>query len=182
VWGRDLIAYRCLWLVHSVYSNTPKNLRHSCQLTRSWQVSFWIRIDFVARGVTTRSITVTCFVAMFTKRFGREDLGNCLRRSSYYMTTLVHMRQIWRRRHWQHWGVKSWTILLTVLLSFQWFSFVRTHQSAPMRMMNSNAVGINPFLLLASLTCQDDVKKCVCSRDEYLEKEGLAIVTCIFFM
>jgi hypothetical protein len=34
-----------------------------------------------------------------------------------------------------------------------------------------HAVRMKPFILLASITCQDDGKKCVNVKGEYLEKE-----------
>jgi hypothetical protein len=35
------------------------------------------------------------FTMMCTKQFGRKDLGNCQRSSSYWMTTLIHVWQMW---------------------------------------------------------------------------------------
>lgn len=52
-------------------------------------------------------------------------------RSPYCMTTLVHMRQIWRRWRWQQRDGESWTTLLQPSLSLQGISAVWTNEHAP---------------------------------------------------
>jgi hypothetical protein len=53
----------------------PQILRHSCQLARSLDSEGVIHVDFLPHGITVHSITVTCFVMMCTKHFGRKDPG-----------------------------------------------------------------------------------------------------------
>jgi hypothetical protein len=71
-----------------------------------------VHVDFLPCGVTINAqyITLTCFAMIFTKWFGREDLGKRLGRFSLCMAVLIYMHQIWRRWHWQQWTGKLWGI------------------------------------------------------------------------
>jgi hypothetical protein len=71
------------------------------------------------------SITALFFAVRCTQQFGRNDLGNCRRRSAYCMETLIHIRKIWQRQRWKQWAEKSRAILHLVSSDF--------HLSGPMK-------------------------------------------------
>jgi hypothetical protein len=93
-----------------------------CKITESmfWDSERVIHINFLPQLM--HNITVTFFKMMWTKWFGRKELGNCQRWSSYCMTIHVHIQQIWLRKYWQQWTGKSWTIIIAALTYPQWFN------------------------------------------------------------
>lgn len=110
---------------------------------------------------------------MRIKQFGRKDLGNCQRSSTYCMATLLHMWQMWQR---QWWAQKSWITILTFLTQpqviliclNQWRCTQEDGNFKPM--MNSNAMSktdhagrIKTCMLLPSVTHQD-YRKNLCNR------------------
>jgi hypothetical protein len=69
-------------------------------------------VYFLPHGVTVNGQYYNNLLTMLCgKWFWRKDLRNC-QRSSYCLTILVHIWQIWQRWHWQQWAGKSRTTLL----------------------------------------------------------------------
>jgi hypothetical protein len=129
------------------------------------------------------SITATCFVMMCTKWFWRKNLGNCQRKSSYCMTTLVHIGKFDKSdignnglgKH-EPLSQQPWHSPQRCFICLGQWRCPLDDRSLKLMLNPSGgswtgyAVTKKTFMLLASVTFQDN-ERFVSVKGEYLEKK-----------